>query len=154
MGFYQLKRKIELKAGVDDVWKFVSCPSNLKKITPGYMMFDIISEDIPGNIYEGLIISYIVAPIAGIKTRWVSEITHVKDMSYFVDEQRVGPYKIWHHQHFLSKTENGTMMSDIVSYKPPFGFIGSIFNYLFIRRKLNEIFDFRTSAMEELFGIV
>ena len=136
------------------LWDFISNPSNLKKITPDYMGFDITSGDLPDTIYEGLIISYIVAPFAGIKTQWVTEISHVKENNYFVDEQRVGPYKMWHHQHFLAKTDNGTLMSDIVSYKPPMGFLGSIANYLVISRKLEEIFDYRTRAVTELFGIV
>lgn len=154
MGFYQFKRQIELKSDIDELWKFVSNPANLKKITPEYMGFDITSGDLPDIIYEGLIISYIVSPVAGIKTQWVTEITHVKENRYFVDEQRVGPYKMWHHQHFLTKTDNGTMMSDIVSYKPPMGFLGSVANYLVISRKLDEIFDYRTRAVTELFGIV
>lgn len=154
MGFYQLKKQIELKAGIDDVWEFISNPANLKKITPDYMGFDITSGDLPDIIYEGLIISYIVAPVAGIKTQWVTEITHVEENKYFVDEQRVGPYKMWHHQHFLSETDNGTLMSDIVSYKPPMGFLGSVANYLVISRKLDEIFEYRTRAVTELFGII
>lgn len=154
MGFYQFKRELELKSDIDSVWAFISNPANLKKITPDYMMFDIISSDIPDTIYEGMIISYIVAPIAGIKTQWVTEITHIKDGEYFVDEQRVGPYKMWHHQHFLSKTEKGTLMTDIVSYKPPYGILGSLANTIILGRKLNEIFDYRTKAVDSIFGIV
>lgn len=154
MGFYQLKRQAELKADIDEIWKFISNPSNLKLITPDYMGFDITSGDLPVNIYEGLIISYLVAPVAGIKTRWVTEITHIKPKEYFVDEQRVGPYRMWHHQHFLSKTARGTLMSDIVSYKPPMGILGSVANTLFISKKLNEIFEYRTSVLSELFGTV
>lgn len=154
MGFYQLKRQIELKTDIDEIWEFISNPSNLKLITPDYMGFDITSGDLPAYIYEGLIISYLVAPVAGIKTRWVTEITHLKPKEYFVDEQRVGPYTMWHHQHFIEKTEEGTLMSDIVSYKPPGGFIGSVANYLLISRKLNEIFEYRSRVLRGLFGNV
>ena len=102
-------------------------------------------------MYEGLIISYKVSPMLGIKTTWVTEITHIKEHEYFVDEQRVGPYKIWHHQHHLEKTENGTLMTDIVSYQPPFGFLGDIANSIIIKSKLNEIFNYRTKVLEELY---
>jgi ligand-binding SRPBCC domain-containing protein len=154
MGFYQLKREVHLAADIETVWEFISNPSNLKRITPDYMMFDITSSDIPDIIYEGMIITYLVSPIAGIKTRWVTEITHIKEKEYFVDEQRVGPYKIWHHQHFLSKTEKGTLMHDIVSYKPPFGFLGEIANTLLIKKRLNHIFEFRAKALDNIFGTI
>ncbi|MEE4116660.1 MAG: SRPBCC family protein [Marinilabiliaceae bacterium] len=154
MGFFQLKTNIELRAEIDEVWEFISNPVNLKKITPDYMGFDITSGDIPDKIYEGLIVSYIVAPVFGIKTQWVTEITHVREKEYFVDEQRVGPYRMWHHQHFISKTDKGTRMTDIVSYKPPFGYLGTVANSLLIRRKLNGIFEYRSIALADLFGII
>ncbi len=154
MGFFQLKKQIELKADIDELWEFISDPANLKKITPGYMGFEITSGDLPDIIYEGLIISYIVTPIAGVKTKWVTEITKIREKKYFVDEQRVGPYKMWHHQHFLSKTAKGTLMSDIVSYKPPMGVLGSIANTLLIRKKLDDIFEYRARAVTDLFGSV
>jgi ligand-binding SRPBCC domain-containing protein len=103
-------------------------------------------------MYEGMIIYYKVKPLLGIKTTWVTEITHVKDKQYFVDEQRVGPYKIWHHQHFLEETSTGTLMTDIVSYQPPMGLLGSIANKIIIRKKLEEIFAFRTQALNQIFG--
>ena len=151
MGFYQFKRTQEINASIDEIWKFISDPSNLKLITPDYMGFDITSEDIPSKMYEGMIISYKVSPLLGIKTTWVTEITHLKENSYFVDEQRVGPYKIWHHQHMIQPMEKGTLMTDIVSYQPPLGFLGSIANKLIIKGKLNEIFEYRTKALDEIF---
>ncbi|MDL5514190.1 SRPBCC family protein [Arenibacter sp. M-2] len=151
MGFYQFKRTQEIKTSVDEIWKFISNPSNLKLITPDYMGFDITSEDIPSQMYEGMIISYKVSPLLGIKTTWVTEITHLKKNSYFVDEQRVGPYRIWHHQHIVKPITNGALMTDIVSYQPPLGFLGSIANELIIKGKLQEIFEYRTNALEEIF---
>jgi ligand-binding SRPBCC domain-containing protein len=151
MGFYQFKKTQEINASIEGVWKFISDPSNLKVITPDYMGFDITSEDIPQKMYEGMIISYKVSPILGIKTTWVTEITHLKENSYFVDEQRVGPYKIWHHQHIIEPIPRGTLMTDIVSYQPPLGFLGSLANSLIIKAKLNEIFDYRTKALMEVF---
>jgi ligand-binding SRPBCC domain-containing protein len=100
-----------------------------------------------------MIISYKVSPLLGIKTTWVTEISQVEEKKYFVDEQRVGPYSLWHHQHIIEPIENGVLMTDIVSYSPPFGFLGAIANSLIIKNKLNEIFDYRTKAVEKRYGI-
>lgn len=152
MGVYQFKRQQFFDQSIDELWDFISNPQNLKKITPDYMGFDITSGDLPDEMYEGMIITYKVSPFFGIKTTWVTEITHIKYKKYFVDEQRVGPYKIWHHQHFLEPTENGTMMSDIVTYQPPYGWLGAIANQIVIKRKLAEIFDYRFRRLNEVFG--
>jgi ligand-binding SRPBCC domain-containing protein len=154
MGFYQFKRELKIKASIEEVWDFISSPKNLKEITPEYMGFDITSEDLPDKMYPGMIISYIVKPLMGLKTTWVTEITHVKEKEYFVDEQRVGPYSIWHHEHIIEPIEGGVLMKDIVSYKPPLGFLGSIANKLIIKNKLKEIFDFRTVAIQKRFGVI
>lgn len=149
MAFYQFQRTQKIKASIDEVWDFISSPANLKEITPDYMGFDITSKETPDKMYQGLIISYKVSPLLGIKTTWVTEISQVKDKEYFVDEQRVGPYKLWHHQHIIVPINGGVLMKDIVSYVPPFGFLGVIANKLIIRNKLNEIFNFRTKAIEK-----
>jgi ligand-binding SRPBCC domain-containing protein len=151
MRFYQFKRQQLFENSVDELWSFISNPHNLKVITPDYMGFKVTSKELPDKMYEGMIISYKVAPLLGIKTTWVTEITHVKDKHYFVDEQRIGPYAIWHHQHFLEATPKGTLMKDIISYKPPFGILGNVGNALVIKGKLKEIFDYRTKALNELF---
>lgn len=152
MAFYQLKRTQKINASMEEVWDFISSPKNLKEITPDYMGFDITSEGLPEKMYQGMIISYKVSPLLGIKTNWVTEITHVRDLEYFVDEQRIGPYKIWHHQHFIEPIENGVLMRDIVTYQPPFGILGAMMNGIVIRKKLEEIFDYRTKAVEEKYG--
>lgn len=152
MAFYQFKQEQFIPASIDEVWDFISSPANLKVITPDYMGFDITSGDLPEKMYEGMIISYKVAPVFGIKTTWVTEITHIRVREYFVDEQRVGPYTLWHHQHFVEPKDNGVLMKDVVSYAPPMGFLGAIANTLMIRRKLKEIFDYRTMAVEKQFG--
>lgn len=151
MAFYQFQKEQFVKASVEEIWDFISSPQNLKKITPKNMGFDIRTPYLSDKIYEGMIISYTVRPLLGIPTNWVTEITHIRDKSYFVDEQRVGPYKIWHHQHIIMPVENGVLMKDIVSYQPPFAFLGRIANTLVIKNKLNEIFDFRTKALEKIF---
>jgi len=137
-----------------EIWDFISSPRNLKVITPEYMGFDITSGDLPEKMYEGMIISYKVRPVAGIRTDWVTEITHIREGSYFVDEQRIGPYALWHHQHIIEPIEKGVLMKDIVTYKPPFGVIGALANRLIIRKKLEEIFEYRRIVLEERFSAI
>lgn len=152
MAFYQKYQEQKVPATLEEVWDFISSPANLKEITPDYMGFDITSKDLPEKMYPGMIISYRVSPLMGIKTTWVTEITQVKDKHFFVDEQRVGPYSIWHHQHILEPIENGVLMKDIISYVPPFGFLGAIANGIIIKKKLNEIFEYRNKAVAKRFG--
>lgn len=151
MGFYQFKQKQFIPAGLDQVWEFISNPGNLSKITPPTMDFTITSES-EGKMYPGQIISYRVRPLFTIPTTWVTEITHVKDKLYFVDEQRIGPYKMWHHEHFLKEIPGGIEMTDIISYQPPLGFLGRIANQILIRKKLQEIFSFRRATLKKIFG--
>jgi len=152
MATYQLKAVQKIPATQEEVWDFISSPANLKEITPAYMGFDITSEDLEDKMYPGMMISYRVSPLLGLKMTWVTEITQVREESYFVDEQRVGPYALWHHEHFLEPMPGGVLMKDIVTYSPPFGFLGAIAKRLFIGKKLNEIFDYRVEALEKKFG--
>lgn len=153
MAFYQFKQEQKVNASIEDVWEFISSPKNLKEITPNYMGFDITSDDLPDKMYPGMIITYVVKPIFGISTPWMTEITQVRDLKFFIDEQRVGPYKLWHHQHFIEPIEHGVLMKDIVTYSPPLGFLGAIANKLIIRKKLHEIFEYRTMAINKKFGV-
>lgn len=152
MAFYQLHKKQFLPSSPDQVWDFISNPQNLKLITPPYMGFVITSQNLPVQMYPGMIITYTVKPLAGIKMTWVTEITHMEEKRYFVDEQRSGPYTMWHHQHFLERVEGGVIMTDLVSYKPPLGILGKMAHALFIRRKLKAIFQYRQIALEKIFG--
>jgi ligand-binding SRPBCC domain-containing protein len=152
MSIYQLKTEQVIPASIEQVWEFISSPRNLSKITPPYMGFEITNEPIANKMYAGMIISYIVSPILGLKMNWVTEISYVKGMEYFVDVQRVGPYAMWHHQHHIREIENGVEMTDIVSYKSPLGFLGTIANNVFIKKQLKEIFNYRFKAVEENFG--
>lgn len=152
MGFYQLHKQQKISASLEEVWKFISSPENLRTITPVYMGLEIVTKNLPERIYPGMIICYIVRPLWSIPIRWVTEITQVKDYEYFVDEQRVGPYSIWHHEHHINSIKGGVSMKDIVSYKPPYGPLGSLANKLIIRKKLGEIFEFRSLAIEHHFG--
>jgi len=151
MAFYQFHKKQIVKGSISEVWDFISSPGNLKEITPDYMGFEITSRNLPQKMYPGMIISYTVKPLLGIKMLWVTEITHVEEMRYFVDEQRIGPYSMWHHQHFIEPDGQGVLMTDIVSYSPPLGFIGAIANTIFISKQLDTIFNYRENKLEKLF---
>lgn len=106
------------------------------------------------KMYAGMIITYKISPLAGIKLNWMTEITQVKDHQYFVDEQRFGPYALWHHQHHFNEIEGGVLMTDILNYAIPYGVIGRLTNKLFVGKKIKEIFEFRRRAIEELFGVM
>ncbi|AWI26796.1 SRPBCC family protein [Flavobacterium pallidum] len=152
MAIYQFTQQQKIPVALDTIWAFISNPENLKEITPPHMGFKIIGGTGQGKIYQGMIIRYIVKPLLGIPLQWVTEITHMKECEYFVDEQRAGPYKLWHHQHKIEAIAGGVLMTDIVSYIPPFGFIGRIANSVLIKKQLQQIFEFRTKAINEKFG--
>jgi len=152
MGVYTLKASQKIPASKEEVWDFISSPKNLKEITPDYMGFEIQTE-LPEKMYPGMMIQYKVSPILGIKMTWVTEITHVEHEKFFVDEQRVGPYSMWHHQHHIQEIPGGILMEDIIDYQPPMGLLGDIANSLFIARQLNEIFAYRKEAVEKRFGV-
>jgi ligand-binding SRPBCC domain-containing protein len=152
MALYQIIQRQKIPTSLAEVWNFISSPENLKDITPPQMDFIISSNNASEKMYAGMIITYKVSPLPGIKLNWITEITHLKEYEYFVDEQRMGPYKMWHHQHKIAAIAGGVFMSDIVSYQPPLGFLGAIANALFIKKKLKQIFDFRTIALEKRFG--
>tara|TARA_R100001369_G_scaffold91353_3_gene132428 strand:+ start:2476 stop:2943 length:468 start_codon:yes stop_codon:yes gene_type:complete len=151
MKVYQLHTKQQLPISKKEAWDFLSAPENLKVITPDYMGFNIVSGS-DRAMYSGQIIEYVVTPVMGIKTKWVTEITHVKDNDYFVDEQRFGPYSLWHHKHFIKEIEGGVEMEDIVHYKLPLGFIGQMVHPFLVKPKLNEIFEYRRKKLIEIFG--
>lgn len=148
---YQLKRTQFVKTDLQTCWDFFSSPKNLKEITPDYMGFDIL-VDVPEKMYEGLMIEYIVKPLLGIPMTWITEIKYVHDKEFFVDEQRKGPYKIWHHEHHFKEVEGGVEMTDIVSYEIPLGVLGKIAHPIIVKNKLDEIFNYRFKKVEEIFG--
>ncbi len=151
MKIYQINTKQNLPISVKEAWEFLSSPNNLSEITPKYMNFKILSGA-DKSIFAGQIIQYKVTPVLGITLKWVTEITHVKQNEYFVDEQRFGPYSLWHHKHFIKEIDGGIEMEDIVDYKIPFGFLGQIAHSLFIEKKLRQIFNYREKKLVKLFG--
>lgn len=153
MKIYTLHAKQNLPISINEAWSFLSDPKNLKVITPDYMGFNIQSGAVR-SMFAGQIIEYIVTPILGIKTKWVTEITHVVDKKYFVDEQRFGPYDLWHHTHFIKEIEGGVEMEDLLHYKLPFGFLGQMVHPFLVKPKLDEIFEYRKNKLIELFGSI
>lgn len=151
MKIYTKTSKQNLPISLDEAWEFLSNPKNLKIITPDYMGF-IIESGADRPMFPGQIIQYIVTPILGIKTKWVTEITHVVDKKYFVDEQRFGPYALWHHKHFIKEIPGGVEMEDIIDYKVPMGILGQLVHPFLVKPKLDEIFDYRQKKLIELFG--
>jgi len=145
MAVYQINTRVELDTSLEELWDFISSPVNLKEITPDYMGFDILTDPIPAKIYPGLMISYRVRPLLGIPMTWLTEITHVEEPYYFVDEQRSGPYALWHHEHRLRPTEKGVQMSDLVTYRMPLASLGKLAHRLFVREKLQAYFEHEPS---------
>lgn len=152
MKAFHLKFSQFLPISVSEAWDFFSSPANLAKITPQEMAFTVTSPQTAEKMYPGMIITYKVSPVAGIKLNWMTEITQVVDHKYFIDEQRFGPYKFWHHQHHFRQVPGGVEMTDILTYGLPFGIIGNIANSVFIASKLQQIFNFRKQKTIELFG--
>ena len=152
MPVYTLEAKQKFPVSKEVLWEFISTPANLKLITPESMNFEIISENLTARVFKGMLIEYRVSPLFGIKLNCVTEIPEVREYEFFIDEQRRGPYKYWHHEHILEEIDSGVLMTDIVKYKPPFAFIGSIANSIIISSKLRGILEFRRKKLAELFG--
>ncbi len=154
MSVYTLKRVQRLPITVAEAWDFFSTPDNLKKITPEHMGFQVTSDpDFLTKIYAGQVITYTVKPLLGIPLFWMTEITHVEPGVFFVDEQRVGPYALWHHQHHFKAVPGGVEMTDLVHYRVPLGWLGDFANWLFVRQQLKQIFDYRWKALEAKFPV-
>jgi ligand-binding SRPBCC domain-containing protein len=152
MKIYQLKTSQKLPISLEKAWNFFSNPANLSKITPSWLNFEVRTE-LPEKMYAGMIITYFVRPLLNIPQIWVTEITHVSKPNYFVDEQRFGPYKMWHHEHIFTELKDGGIeMHDIVSYVVPFGIIGRIMNKLIISKKINQIFNYRKTVLDNMFS--
>jgi ligand-binding SRPBCC domain-containing protein len=146
---YSIKTVQLLKMSMDEAWDFFSSPKNLEKITPSHLGFKIISKHHGDKMYAGQIIEYIVKPVLGIPIYWMTEITQVSEKKYFIDEQRFGPYSLWHHQHHFKQTAEGIEMTDIVHYKLPLGILGDIAHFLFVKKQLKGIFDYRYQVVEK-----
>jgi ligand-binding SRPBCC domain-containing protein len=149
-GIYTLEVKQKLPISSEEAWNFFTSPENLSKITPPHMGFQITSHNL-SKVYAGQIISYKVSLIPGIKTNWVTEITQVKESEYFIDEQRFGPYTMWHHEHLFKPDKEDVLMLDRISYKLPLGFLGGLAHAIFVKKQLKNIFSYRKEVLDKMF---
>ncbi len=153
MKLYKFTRKQELPLSIEKAWSFFSNPGNLTLITPPWLGFSVTS-DVPRKMYEGMIVTYTVTPVWNVPVEWVTEITHVDEPRLFVDEQRFGPYSFWHHQHLFKDIKGGVEVTDLIHYALPLGPLGRLAHELFVKRQLNEIFDFRRRYLEKEYGFI
>ncbi len=137
---------------LDEVWAFFAHPQNLNAVTPEDVRFEILSPVEGVEMYPGMIIQYRISPFMGIQFDWVTEITHIREKKFFIDDQRVGPYALWHHQHHFEARDGGTLMTDILHYQVPYGPIGSLADALFVGRQVDKIFAFRERVIAQRFG--
>lgn len=151
MAYYIFEKTQRLPIDMETAWQYFSSPANLKDITPPYMKMTQLSG-FESKMFPGQIITYKVSPVAGIPINWMTEITHVSNQDYFIDEQRFGPYALWHHLHTFKAVPGGIEMSDIVNYKLPLGFLGTIAHSLFVKKQIHQIFNYRYQRLEEIFG--
>lgn len=152
MKIYLLKRTQFLPISLPEAWEFFSTPKNLAKITPEHMGFQILYLSGGDKVYAGQIIQYKVSVLPGIKVNWVTEITHVQEPLHFIDEQRFGPYSLWHHQHHFKEVRGGVEMTDEVNYAIPFGYLGRLAHWIFVGREVNRIFEHRFKVLEKYFS--
>lgn len=154
MKVIEKKWKHQLPISLEDAWQFFSRPENLNEITPEDMEFNILSDIKQMDMYEGMIIRYRIKPLLNIPLNWITEITHIESQKYFIDEQRFGPYKFWHHQHHFEENEHGTLMTDHLHYALPFGPIGNLMDALFINKQIDHIFAYRKKILTNNFNLV
>lgn len=147
----RLKQEQFLPIGLEEAWAYFATPQNLNDVTPADMLFEVTSE-LPETMYEGLIITYTIRPMLNLPLKWCTEITHIREQAYFVDEQRMGPYRIWHHEHHFKAVPGGTLMTDLLHYEIGKSIFGWIAGELFVHQRVRQIFDYRYQALEKRFG--
>ena len=150
---YRFKYLQKVPLSLDECWDFFSSPANLKILTPPHLGFEMTGTDEVGKMYAGQMISYIIRPVLSLPIEWVTEITHVQEPDYFTDEQRVGPYKLWHHEHRFRAIDKGVEIMDDIHYKMPFGPLGKALHFLKVKKDIDGIFSYRNAKLEELFGL-
>jgi Uncharacterized conserved protein len=146
----KLKQEQFLPISLDEAWRFFATPKNLNEVTPNDLVFEIKSE-LPDTMYEGLLINYRLKPMLNIPVNWCTEITHIKEKVYFIDEQRKGPYRIWHHEHHFKPVAGGVLMTDLLHYDIGMSFFGWIAGKMFVHRKVEGIFSYRYKMLESYF---
>jgi ligand-binding SRPBCC domain-containing protein len=153
MKHYHLSYSQKIPTPIRDLWTFFSSPHNLERITPPQLGFNVLSHSKDDyRMYPGMLIRYTVSPLLGIKMNWLTEITQVNEPHYFIDEQRSGPYSIWHHEHHFEEIEGGVLMKDLLTYAIGYGPMDGLINRMIVNKKVTEIFAYRERKIEELFG--
>ena len=152
MKLYRLERRQHLPLTIAQAWEFFSNPKNLEKITPPELNLTP-DNPVPAKMYPGMIVTYVVRPFPLVRNRWVTEITQVDEPNYFIDEQRFGPYKFWHHQHLFEEKPDGVEATDIIHYGLPFGPLGRMANAVVVRSQLERIFSYRAEVLARTFGL-
>jgi ligand-binding SRPBCC domain-containing protein len=148
---HYLHREQTIPATLDKVWTYFADPHNLNELTPPNMNFEIVAGgDV--HMYVGQLIEYRVEFLRGLRSLWLTEIAHVREGAYFVDEQRIGPYRFWYHEHIFEPCDGGVKMTDHVTYSVPYGLLGDIVNQVWIKNRLSKIFNYRRQKIIELFG--
>ena len=155
MSLHRITASQLVPISLDEAWTFFSAPDNLAVMTPPSLGMQVTSDP-SQEMYAGLLVTYTLSPlpIPRLRTEWVTEITHLQSKQFFVDEQRIGPYQFWHHQHHFKELPGGTEVRDTVHYRLPFGPLGDIVNKLVVRPQLRTIFAYRRRALTERFGPV
>jgi ligand-binding SRPBCC domain-containing protein len=146
--FHKIQR---LAISPGQAWRFFSDPRNLCEITPDWLAFKMTCP-VDDAMYPGQILTYTIQPVPGVRLNWTTEITHVQEPVYFVDEQRFGPYRFWHHQHHFQKSGRSVEVTDLVHYALPLGPLGEAVHALLIRARLKDIFDYREEALRRRFS--
>ena len=137
---------------IEAAWDFFSDPANLCRITPEWLHFTLSCPS-PARMYPGQILTYTIRPFPGVRTAWVTEITHVREPNFFVDEQRLGPYALWHHQHLFHSCSGGVLMQDLVNYALPLWYLGDLVHALVVKRRIQAIFAYRQQVLEQMFPV-
>jgi len=151
MKIYVLSSTQQLPISREEAWDFFSDPNQLESITSDDMSMKPM-HDLPKRMYEGMIIHYHIQPIPKFNMKWITEITHIQEGAYFIDEQRFGPFRFWHHQHRLTASKGGVELQDTVHYVMPFSVVGRFAHQLFVRKRLESIFSYRKEQLEAYFG--
>jgi ligand-binding SRPBCC domain-containing protein len=149
---YLLYSRQQVPASLDAVWAFFSEAKNLLAVTPPQLNLKVTNDVYGKTVYAGQVMTYTIKPLLGIPLSWMTEITHVEEKKYFVDEQRKGPYTLWHHQHHFNIIDGGVEMTDLVHYRLPLGPLGSLAHSLVVKKELEKIFAYRYQKISELFG--
>lgn len=151
MKMYRLRNTQKLPISLDEAWEFLSNPNQLENITTDELSFQKL-HNTPDKMYEGMLMQLRLKPFLKIQLDWLTEITHIKEKEYFIDEQRLGPFRFWHHEHRVLPIEGGVEIQDTVHYVMPFSILGRFVHWLFLRKQLENIFNFREEAIEKVFS--